>query len=66
MSSREIAASILDTLSDTQINAFITLFAPESMQAIIEADKIANDPNRRHYDKFSDIEKEIFDDEVSA
>ena len=66
MSSREIAVSILNALSDTQINAFITLFAPESVQAMIEADQIANDPNRRHYNNFSDIEKEIFDDEVSA
>ncbi len=66
MSNREIADSILDTLTDEQINAFITLFANESVQAMIEADRIANDPNRRHFDSFSEIEKEIFKDEVSA
>ena len=66
MSNREIAGSILDSLSDEQINAFITLFADENVQAMIEADRIANDPDRRHFDSFSEMEKEIFRDEVSA
>ena len=66
MSNREIADSILDSLTDEQINAFITLFANENVQAMIEADKIASDPNRRRFGSFGDIEKEIFKDEIPA
>lgn len=66
MSNREIASSILDNLTDEQITAFITLFADENVQAMIEADRIANDPNRKHFGSFSEIEKEIFKDEIPA
>ena len=58
MSNREIASNILDNLTDEQITAFITLFADENVQAMIEADRIANDPNRKHFGSFSEIEKE--------
>ena len=57
MSNREIANSILDNLTDEQLTAFITLFADENVQAMIEADRIANDPNRRHFGSFSEMEK---------
>ena len=63
MSNREIALSIIKTLSDEQIEAFITLFASENAQAIVEAEKIANDPNRKHYNSFNEIKKEIFANE---
>lgn len=66
MSNREIAGDILDHLTDEQIAAFITLFADENVQAMIEADRIANDPTRKHFSSFSEVEKEIFKDEISA
>ena len=66
MSNREIANSILDHLTDEQISAFITLFANENVQAMIEANRIAHDPNRRRFNSFSEIEREVFKDEVSA
>lgn len=67
MSSREIAASILDSLSDDQIQAFITLFSSESVRAMMEAERIAAEPDRKRYSDFGEIEKEIFaDEEVSA
>lgn len=67
MSSREIAASILDSLSDDQIQAFITLFSSESVRAMMEAERIAAEPDRKRYSDFGEIEKEIIaDEEVSA
>ena len=67
MSSREIAVSILDSLSDDQIQAFITLFSSESVRAMMEAERIPAEPDRERYSDFGEIEKEIFaDEEVSA
>lgn len=66
MSSKEIAFSILDSLSDEQIKAFIPLFASDNVKARYEAKQIAADGDRRHYSSFSEIEKEIFSDDVSA
>lgn len=56
MSNREIALNIIDSLSDEQIKAFITLFAPYDMQAAFEAEEIANDPNRPHYNSFDETD----------
>lgn len=63
MSNRELAIDIVKTLSDEQIKAFLTLFASENIQAMIESDSIAHDETRRHYDSFDEIEKVIFADE---
>lgn len=66
MSSKEIAFGILDSLTDEQIEAFITLFASDSVKARMETEQIVNDPDRRRFNSFSEIEKEIFADDVSA
>lgn len=63
MSNREIAMNIVNTLTDEQIEAFITLFASENAQAMMETEKIVNDPNRKHYNSFNEIKKEIFANE---
>lgn len=63
MSTKELAINIINGLSDEQLQAFITLFGSENLQAILEADQIANDENRQRYDSIEDIEKEIFADE---
>ena len=63
MSNRELAIDIINTLSDEQIQAFLTLFASENTLARNEADNIAQDKSRKHYDSFSEIEKVIFADE---
>lgn len=39
MSNREIAISILNGMSEEQINAFIALFAPNDINAKIEKEK---------------------------
>lgn len=56
MSNKELALSIVNGLSDEQIEAFITLFASENAKAVIEANKIANDPNRKHYICYPPVE----------
>ena len=67
MSSRDIASSILDSLSEEQIQAFITLFSSENTRARMEAEQIAADHGRKRYSDFAEIEKEVFGDEdVSA
>lgn len=38
----------------------------ENALARSEADRIANDPDRRHFGSFSEIEQEIFKDEIPA
>lgn len=67
MSSRDIASSILDSLSDEQIQAFITLFSSENTRARMEAEQIAADCGRKRYSDFAEIEEEVFgDEEISA
>lgn len=40
MSNREIAMNIVNTLTDEQIEAFITLFASENAQAMMRLKKL--------------------------
>ncbi len=63
MSTREIAMDILSSLSEEQIEAFVTLFGSENLKAIAETNKIANDDARPRYDSFEEIEKVIFENE---
>ena len=65
MSTREMAIDIVNALSEEQLQAFVTLFGSENIQAIMEANKIADDDSRPRYNSFEDVEKVIFaDDEV--
>lgn len=64
MSNKEIAIDIINTLTEDQLTAFITLFAPENIQAKIETEQIANDKSRKHYSSFSEIAKEILSNEI--
>lgn len=63
MSNKEIAINILNGMSNEQINAFIALFASDNIKAMIETEQIATDPNRKHYNSFDEIAKEILKDE---
>lgn len=63
MSTREIAMDIVNALSEEQLQAFVTLFGSENLQAIMETNQIAENGNRPHYDSFSEIEKVIFENE---
>lgn len=63
MSTREMAMDIVNTLSEEQLQAFVTLFGSENFQAIMESNKIADDDTRPRYDSFEEIEKVIFENE---
>ncbi|MCM1328501.1 MAG: hypothetical protein NC253_03590 [Ruminococcus sp.] len=64
MSTKEYAVNVFNTLDDVQLLDFLKLFADDNTLALVESEIIANDPNRKHYDSFKDILKEI--DEETA
>lgn len=62
MTTRERVINIIDTLSDEQLEAFITFFkafADRSMIARIESDELASDPNSKRYNSFEEFMKEM-------
>lgn len=70
MSTREMAYKIIDNLSEEQLKAFVSLFEAaadippdipnrETQAAMIEADKIANDPNVKGFTNIDDLMKEL-------
>ena len=59
MSTREIAYSILDTLSDEKLQAFITLFADENQIARMETELMANDPNAPRFNSVKELFEEL-------
>lgn len=63
MSTRELAHSVIDNLSDGKIKAFLTLFADDNILARMETEIMAADTNRKHYNSFDEILAEIDDDE---
>ena len=63
MSNRDLAIGVINNLSEEKLQAFLTLFADENTLAKIETDSIANDNSRKRYNDFSEIAKEILEDE---
>lgn len=63
MSTREIAIDIVNALSEEQLQAFVTLFGSENLQAIMESNQISDDDSRQRYNSFEDVEKVIFANE---
>lgn len=63
MSNREIALNIVNSFSDEQISAFITMFASENFKTMVETEKIANDTSRKRYSNFQEVMEDIFADE---
>ena len=59
MSTREYAMSILNTLSDEKIAAFITLFSDDNTRARIEAEEIASSSEPKLYDSFREFMEEM-------
>lgn len=55
MSTREIAYNVIDHLSEEKIKAFLTLFADDNTLARIETDAMAEDADRKHYNRFDEI-----------
>jgi len=59
MNTREMAYSILDTLSDEKLQAFITLFADENQIARMETELMANDPNAPRFNSVEELFEEL-------
>ena len=68
MSTRELAYTIFDSLTEEQLEEFIRLFRDcmtnetpneETRAAMLEADKIGRDASRKRYSSFSEILTEI-------
>lgn len=59
MSTRDYAAGILNTLDENQLLDFLRLFADDNTLALAESEIIANNPDRKHYNSFSEILAEI-------
>ena len=71
MSTRDYAYSLIDMLSEDQLDAFIAFLRSiteipneETQQAMLEAERIANDPNVKKYTDVDEMfEKLLKDDE---
>lgn len=59
MSTKEYAANVLNGLNEAQLRDFLRLFADDNTLALAESEIIAEDPDRKHYDNFMDIMKEL-------
>lgn len=66
MSTKEIAYSIIDNLSEEQLSAFVSLFSlaaeipnKETEEAMLEADRIANDPDVKGFTDTDELFKEL-------
>lgn len=62
MSTRERVINVIDTMSDEQLEAFMTFFkafADRSMIARIESAELAADPNPKLYNDFEEFMKEM-------
>jgi hypothetical protein len=64
MSTKDIAIQTLNSMTEEQLQAFITLFADENTIARMETEQIMQDKSRKTYNSFAEIEKEIFSDET--
>jgi len=59
MSTREMAVSVLASLSEQKMREFIMLFADENTIARMESDMLANDPDSKRYSSFKEFMDEM-------
>lgn len=59
MSTKDYATNVFDSLTEEQLLDFLKIFADDSTLALVESEIIANNPNRKHYNSFSEILEEI-------
>ena len=59
MSTREIAVSVLASLSEEKMCEFITLFADENTLARMESERLAHDINAKKYSSFDEFLEEL-------
>ena len=70
MSTREYAYSLIDMLSEDQLDAFIAFLRSiteipneETQQAMLEAERIANNPNVKKYTDVDEMFEELLKDD---
>ena len=59
MSTKDYAMSILDSLSEEKLRAFITLFADDNTIARIETEMLANDPDAPQYRTVEELMEDL-------
>lgn len=59
MSTKDYATNVFDSLTEEQLLDFLKIFADDNTLALVESEIIANNPNRKHYNSFSEILEEI-------
>ncbi|MDE5770377.1 MAG: hypothetical protein K2I06_01925 [Ruminococcus sp.] len=59
MSTKDYATNVFDSLTEEQLLDFIKIFADDNTLALVESEIIANNPDRKHYNNFSEILEEI-------
>lgn len=59
MSTKDYAINVFNSLTEEQLLDFIKIFADDNTLALVESEIIANNPNRKHYNSFSEILEEI-------
>lgn len=59
MSTRDYAASVLDTMNDEQLLDFLRLFADDMTLALAESELVASGAKRKRYSSFSEILSEL-------
>ncbi|MGN0449264.1 MAG: hypothetical protein ACI4G0_02735 [Ruminococcus sp.] len=60
MSNRDLAIQLINQMPDYKLGYAIAYLQGLCVDEVTETEKIANDPNRKHYNSFNDIKKEIF------
>lgn len=59
MNNRDLAIQLINQMPDYKLGYAIAYLQGLCVDEVTETEKIANDPNRKHYDSFNDIKKEI-------
>lgn len=60
MSNRDLAIQLINQMPDYKLGYAIAYLQGLCVDEVAEAEKIANDPNRKHYNNFNEVKKEIF------
>ncbi len=59
MKTKELAVSVLASLSERKMREFIELFADENLIARIETEALLEDPDTKYYSSFEEFRAEM-------
>ena len=59
MTTKELAVSVLASLSERKMREFIELFADENLIARIETEALLEDPDTKYYSSFEEFQAEM-------